>query len=210
MSIGDNIKRLREQYNLTQDDIGKIAGVSYQAVSSWERGEREPRMGAIERLAEHFGIRKSDIIEDNQHHQPVDNLHAIKRRLIPVLGSIAAGEPIWADEEHDEYVDYNGTAAADFALRVIGDSMAPLIQHDDFVYVKRQPDVLDGQIAVVLTDDSATLKVVYHQCDGLQLVSLNPAFPPMTYHEGNSHQLQILGLAIAYKRNLIKQPKTMK
>lgn len=210
MKIADTIKTLREINNLTQEELGKIAGVSFQAVSSWERGEREPRMGAIERMAKHFKLRKSDIIEGTCFAQardiPVpDNIFPLRRRMIPVLGNVAAGEPIWAEEEYDEFVDDNGTAEADFALRVKGDSMAPLILDGDFVYIKKQEDVRDGQIAAVLTDDSATLKAVYHVANGLQLLSLNPAYPAMFYDESNSHELRVLGLAVSYKRALIRK-----
>lgn len=65
MGIPENIKRLREIHNLSQEDFGKIANVSDKAVSSWENGTREPRMGAIQKLADYFGIQKSDIIEDS-------------------------------------------------------------------------------------------------------------------------------------------------
>ena len=54
MSIADNIKRLRELYDLSQKDFGKIAGVSDKAVSTWERGDKIPRMGAIQKIADHF------------------------------------------------------------------------------------------------------------------------------------------------------------
>ncbi len=64
MGIKENIKKLRETHNLSQKDMAKIAGVSDKAISSWETGEREPRMGAIQKMADHFGIKKSDIIED--------------------------------------------------------------------------------------------------------------------------------------------------
>ena len=64
MGLAENIKRLREQYDLTQEDIAKIAGVSYQAVSSWERGEKSPRMGAVIKLAQHFGLKNSDLIDN--------------------------------------------------------------------------------------------------------------------------------------------------
>jgi len=68
MSIAKNIKLLREKHNMSQQEFGKIAGASDKAVSSWETGKRTPRMGAIERIANHFGINKSDIIEDANHY----------------------------------------------------------------------------------------------------------------------------------------------
>ena len=64
MSIADNIKRLRKQYNMSQEEFATIAGVTVSAVSTWELGKREPRMGAIQKIADHFGLKKSDLIED--------------------------------------------------------------------------------------------------------------------------------------------------
>ena len=65
MGISENIKLLREQYGLSQKELGQIAGVSDKAVSTWEQGIKEPRMGAIQKIADHFGIQKSNIIDDN-------------------------------------------------------------------------------------------------------------------------------------------------
>ena len=65
MGISENIKLLREQYGLSQKELRQIAGVSDKAVSTWEQGIKEPRMGAIQKIADHFGIQKSNIIEDN-------------------------------------------------------------------------------------------------------------------------------------------------
>lgn len=65
MSIGKNIKLLREKYRLSQKDLALIAGVSDKAVSTWENGLKEPRMGAIQRIADHFGLKKSNLIEDD-------------------------------------------------------------------------------------------------------------------------------------------------
>ncbi len=64
MSIGDNIRRLRLRHGLSQAELGAIAGVTDKAVSTWETGTKEPRMGAIQKIADHFHISKSDIIED--------------------------------------------------------------------------------------------------------------------------------------------------
>lgn len=64
MSIADNIKALRKKYNLTQAQLGDIAGVSDKAVWTWENGTAEPRMGAIQKIADYFDIKKSDIVDD--------------------------------------------------------------------------------------------------------------------------------------------------
>lgn len=71
MGISENIKLLREQYGLSQKELGQIAGVSDKAVSTWEQGIKEPRMGAIQKIADHFGIQKSNIIEDNGLQGPI-------------------------------------------------------------------------------------------------------------------------------------------
>ena len=68
MSIVKNIKTLREQHNMSQEELGKIAGVTDKAVSTWENDIKIPRMGAIQRIADYFGIRKSDIIEDKNNN----------------------------------------------------------------------------------------------------------------------------------------------
>ena len=62
MTIAENVKRLRKSHDLTQAEFGKIAGVSFQAVSAWESGIKTPKMGAVEKLANHFGIAKSEVL----------------------------------------------------------------------------------------------------------------------------------------------------
>ncbi len=74
MGIPENIKKLREMYNLSQKDLGIIAGVSDKAVSTWEKGLKEPRMGAIQKIADHFGLQKSNIIEDGGLNSSKDDL----------------------------------------------------------------------------------------------------------------------------------------
>lgn len=64
MSVADNIRRLRQKHGLTQKEFGAIAGVSDKAVSTWEKGLKDPRMGAVGKLAEYFGIPKSAILDD--------------------------------------------------------------------------------------------------------------------------------------------------
>lgn len=84
MSIASNIKRLREDHGLTQAQFGAIAGVTDKAVSTWESGIKEPRMGAVQKLCDYFGISKGDILLDEQD--------------ISLLGSAPKEKPAQADE----------------------------------------------------------------------------------------------------------------
>lgn len=89
MSISDNIKHIRERFGLTQAQLGEIAGVSDKAVSTWENGANIPRMGAIQKIADHFHIPKSDIIEDKEKPIPEDELD---KELISLLSDLSSEE----------------------------------------------------------------------------------------------------------------------
>lgn len=92
MSISSNIKHIRERFGLTQDQLGEIAGASGKAVSTWENGKAVPRMGAIQRMADHFGISKSDIIEDKEEKPiPEDELD---NELINLLSDLTPQETV--------------------------------------------------------------------------------------------------------------------
>ena len=87
MSIGENIKKLRESHGLTQSQLGDIAGVSDKAVSTWESGLREPRMGAVEKIAQHFGLSKSDLLfgNDDNFHRLSGGWALLRTLLMPSL-----------------------------------------------------------------------------------------------------------------------------
>lgn len=87
MSIGDNIKALRERFGLTQTQLGEIAGVSDKAVSTWENGANVPRMGAIQKMADYFQIPKSEIIEDKEE-KPADQYDELDNILADLLEKI--------------------------------------------------------------------------------------------------------------------------
>jgi len=78
MNIGENIKRLRQIYDLSQKDLAEIAGVTDKAVSTWEIGIKEPRMGAIQKIADYFGFKKSNIIEDDG----LNSIEAIRNHVV--------------------------------------------------------------------------------------------------------------------------------
>lgn len=68
MNVGISIKELREAHDMTQEQLGKIAGVSAMAVSQWENGRAVPRMGAIQAIADYFNIPKSTIMGDRYEY----------------------------------------------------------------------------------------------------------------------------------------------
>lgn len=208
MSIGKNIKSLRESKGLTQDELGKIIGVSGKTVSSWELETKTPRMGTMQRLADFFKVKKSDIIEDDNDNIDIfsfDNIMPIKTHKIPLLGEIACGEPIYADEDRESYVEAGTDVRADFCLRAKGDSMINArILDGDIVFIRSQPSVDNGEIAAVIIDDEATLKRVYYYPESGKLVlnPANPAFEPFVYVGEELNQIRILGKAVAFQSDV--------
>ena len=127
----------------------------------------------------------------------------MKLRRVPVIGEIAAGVPITADQQYDEYIEVPDTADArkyDLSLRVKGDSMKPRYLDGDLVFIRCQPDVRDGQIAAVVVGGEATLKRVYHVPNGVQLISENPEYSPMLYTEDDVNDIHLIGLAVGFMR----------
>lgn len=178
MSIGQNIRRLRESKGMNQAELAEIAGVTDKAVSTWENDLKIPRMGAIQRIADYFGLRKSDIIEDSPSpFRPERGAPSVER--IPVVGRVVAGIPTEAVED---VVDWEEIPCAQarrgdyIGLKVKGSSMEPRFLDGDTVIVRRQPDVESGEIAIVFVNgNEATMKKVLKQPDGITLVALNTA-----------------------------------
>lgn len=123
-------------------------------------------------------------------------------KAIPVIGNIACGTPILAQENIERYIGVSSLWKADFALVCKGDSMSPTIQDGDLVCIRSQPNVENGQIAAVLIDDEATLKHFYRHDDTVILQPENPRFTPMTYTKEEINDLRIEGVAVGICRGL--------
>ncbi len=208
MSIGDNIKYLRRLHNLSQDEFGKIAGVSDKAVSTWETGVKTPRMGAIQKIADYFGIAKSDIIEDKiiseksnlGYIHPQENIYQI-----PVFESVSAGFGAYANNEILDYlpVVLNSRYEAEntLAIKVKGDSMYPKIEDGDIIIVRKQNSVDSGDIAVLLLNgEEGLVKKVLYGDDWIVLHSVNPEYKDRKFEKQEVLRLQIIGKVIgSYK-----------
>ncbi len=116
---------------------------------------------------------------------------------IPVLGRVAAGSPILAEEEVEEYVPYAGNTAGLFALRVRGESMIKCgILNDDIVVVRRTPEARNGEIVVALVEDSATVKRFYKEDGHFRLQPENDDYEPIIVDS-----VEILGKVISVLRS---------
>lgn len=209
--FADRLKRLRKEHGYTQESLAAVIGVERSSVGKYEgKSGVIPSNDVLARIADLFGVSIDYLLERENRNQisPANqtfppNILPVHRRKIPILGNVAAGEPIFADEEHEEYVIEDDANDCDFALRIAGDSMEPLLHDGDIVYVRQQDDVNDGEIGILLLDDEAVIKHIYHIPDGVQVVSQNAAkYPPKTYTWPNYDTIRILGRAIAYRRNL--------
>jgi repressor LexA len=219
-SIGDRIRKTRVNKGLTQQQVADSIGVTYQNVSQYERGLRIPKNETLLKIADALGVSVYELIGFNgantndvplavlqqqlyQHKQSAfpSNVHPIStlhHQRVPLIGSVAAGQPIYDPEDLGVYVE--SPVDADAAITIRGDSMIPTYQDGDLVYVKARPDVPEGTVAVVFLDDEATLKHVYKRPTGLTLWSDNTAYAPMNIEFEDYNNVRIFGVPVGYTR----------
>lgn len=192
--LASNLKDLADKKRVTQADIIRDLELSESTVRSWFNGEKYPRIQKLQLLAEYFNVPRSRLTEKR-----AENLSIATLKRIPVLGEIACGDPITADEN---IIDYRDEIAEQlptgdlFYLKAKGESMSPTITNGSYVLIKVQPNVENGEIAAVLVngDTEATLKRVKHQGDIVMLVADNPEYMPYVITKDNP--ARIIGKAI--------------
>lgn len=199
--VGSRIKEMRKSRKMTLKELGEHIGLSESNTKRYEDGQiKTVGIDIIKKIALALDVPASYLTgwEEIPQYQKLSNYVPIAKKKIPLLGEIAAGQPIYADEHIEEFLPVDDEVKADFALKIKGDSMINAqINDGDIVFIRQQSDVDNGQIAAVLIDDSATLKRVYHVNGGLQLQAENPKYFPMIYGKNNCDECRILGLAVA-------------
>jgi repressor LexA len=203
--FGDALKQLRLESKLTQKELAHIIGVSESTIGMYERNQREPAFEVLEAIADYFNVDMDYLtgrssVRRSVSYSPIDNVITLPRMSsIPLIGTIACGEPILAEQNIEAMVDIPSHIRADFALRCKGNSMINARIFDgDIVYIRQQPTVDNGQIAAVLVNDEATLKRVRLFPDHIVLEPENPQFRPLVYWENEMNSVRILGLAVAF------------
>ena len=210
MSIAENIKRIRLEHGLSQAELGKIAGVSDKAVSTWELGIKVPRMGAVEKMATYFGIAKSVIVDDAKPADPSASPTPIPPGFqpipamdtVPLVGRIACGTPITAEQNVECMVCVPSNWRATFTLTCKGNSMEPRIHDGDLVAIRSQREVENGEIAAVRIDGEATLKHVYLHDSFIELRPENPAFNSIILSREDMNNVVIEGKAVGLCRDI--------
>ncbi len=184
---------------LNYDDPELIANIPLQYIEAANGNIRTAYK--IQQADDDDARRESFLLWKGDPGELARGLLPLETRRIPLLGPVAAGEPIEAQPEFDEYVSVAGeNGKADAALRVEGDSMVPRYLDGDIVFVRLQPDVEDGEVAAVQIDDNVTLKHVYHIPGGVQLISDNISYKPMTFTAENADSIRIIGKAVGFQR----------
>lgn len=200
--ISANLKRLA--HGRTQQQISDETGIPVSTLSGYFAKRSTPNAGAVQKLADYFGVNKSDI--DPRYGTSPQNLKPVNEMIkIPLLGTIACGDPILADENIAGYLSEPTDLLPSgklFYLRAKGQSMEPTIKDGSLVLIKQQPCVEDGEIAAVLfTDDNeATLKRIKRAGPTVILIPDNREYEPIIASDNNP--VRILGKAVRVTTNL--------
>lgn len=212
-NIGDEIEKLRKEKGMTLEELGDKCGVGKSTVTKCEKGIiKNMRRDKIYKLAEALGVSPSFFfeLESSQNDESsldakFENIFPITVHRYPLLGEVACGEPIYMSEERESYGASGAEIKADFCLKAKGNSMINArIMDGDIVFIRRQPEVENGEIAAVAIDDEATLKRFYRDesTGTITLVAENPAYAPMVFTADNQKNVYILGKAIAFQSDV--------
>ena len=213
-TIGSRIRNRREELGLSQDELGKrLCYKSRSSINKIELDQRSLTQSKIKAIADALettpsyimGWNEPDVKLDEEDLKFFDNLFPIETKKFPLLGNIACGKPIFADEQFEAYVEAGANIKADFCLRAKGDSMIGARIYDgDIVFIHKQEMVDDGEIAAVLIDDEATLKRVYYDQENnvIQLFAENPQYKTMRFVGEELNHIRILGKAVALQTDI--------
>lgn len=200
--IRNRIFQKKSELNLSYQDMSEKTGLSKSTLQRYITGDiRNLGLDKLEILAKALDVTPSYLMgwEDENKDPILENIPGIitpvQMKRIPILGTIACGDPIFAQENYDGYfmIDKN-LPEADFILKAKGDSMIEAHIFDgDLVFLRKASDVDDGQIAAVLIDDEATLKRVSRDKDTVILQPCNKDYKPIIVQEKDDKQVLILG-----------------
>ena len=214
MKVGQRIKARREELGISAEELGQKIGKAKTTIYRYELGliEKLPTsvlesIASALRTSPAYLMGWTDNITPTSSQPPAfDNIAPIHTQRVPMLGEIACGKPIWANEERESYVQAGVNLKADFCLTARGDSMIGARIHDgDIVFCRSQNMVENGEIAAVIIGEEATLKRIYYYPDKQKLVlqAENPKYEPFVYVGSELNEINIIGQAVAFQSDVI-------
>lgn len=209
MTVGDRIRQARLEQDVTQQELADYIGVSKQAVYKYENNiVTNIPTDKVDAIAKRLRVSPAYLMGWEEKPAPAASKEPTipsgfepmpKMKKVPLIGSIACGDPITAEQNIEKMVDVPENIRCDFSLTCHGDSMIDAGIHDrDVVYIHIQPVVENGQIAAVRIGEEATLKRVYYSGGTLTLMPANPAYAPMVYTGPQLEEVQIEGRAVGW------------
>ncbi len=201
--FSDRLKAARKAKMLTQEQLAKLISVERSSIGKYESANVTPSPEVLMRMSSVLGVSVDYLLgNDARKHTDAHNILPIKAKKVPLLGEIACGQPIYADQQYGEFVFVSDDIDADFCLQAKGDSMiGARIQDGDIVFCQETQTVENGQIAAVIIGDEATLKRVYYYPEKNKLVlnSENPKYEPFVYVGEELNEICIIGRAVAFQ-----------
>ena len=196
------IVKYLDDNDMLQKDFASLIGVQPNTLSQWLNEKREPDNAALLKISQAIGVPVDYLLGGDVLPSGV---RPVMLKRFPMLGEIACGEPVFANEEHETYIDASEDIDADFCLTCRGDSMIEARIHDgDVVFVKRQDTVENGQIAAVIIEDEATLKYWDYDAKKQRLI-LSPAnrtYRVQIYEGEELNHIRCLGRAVYFMGKL--------
>ena len=207
-TTAERLREIMETRGLKQIDILELCapicereGIQLRKndISQYVSGKVTPRQDKLSVLAEALGVSEVWLMGYGTDAETMGMMPLPKTHRVPLVGTIACGAPILAEENVEEMVACPEGVQADFCLRCKGDSMIDArILDGDIVYIKQQSEVENGQIAAVLVEDEATLKRVYVTSDSIVLQAANPMYAPLVFSGEEMENVRIIGKAVAF------------
>lgn len=190
---------LRNDKGMSQRDLAEALELSYGAIGNYENGSRIPRMDTLDLIADYFNVDmnfllgKTDI--RNSYQESINKKQSIISKIKLYQNPVSAGLGAWLDEGTEyNYIEIEEPVAkADFALKVRGDSMSPMYNDGDVVFIKSNQLLEPGQIGIFLINGEGYLK----QLQGNRLVSINNSYDPITVNEDD--EFMVVGKVVDKK-----------
>ena len=203
--LSSRIRQRREQLGLSQEELAARMGYrSKSSITKLEKGINDLPRAKLEELAAALNTTPAWLMGLVDLPFPPPGFEPLPEMVrVPLVGSIACGTPITAEQNIECYIGVPAAWHADFALTCHGNSMAPTICDGDIVCIRRQPEVEQGEIAAVRIGEEATLKHFHRQGETVMLLADNTAVcPPMVFAGPQLEEIQIEGRAVGFCRGL--------